>query len=243
VSTRNLSTPRSGELTNEAVLSALAASELFGGLDDGECRSLAKECRLRRYSSGDQIFARGDGGAAMYLVGRGAVTLSVASADGGEVVLAVLRPPQTFGELTLIDERPRIATATAREASLLIVIPRVAVMRLIRTEPGFAVGMLSALARLVRRVDDNLADMSLLDLRGRVVKFLAAAADRPSAPNAAGAAVAVDIKLTQTDLARLLGGSRQQVNRIIVDLEREGAIQRTGARITLIHRERLGIYA
>jgi CRP-like cAMP-binding protein len=226
-------------MTNQAVVAALAASELFGTLTAADQDALASESGVRRYASGQRIFARGDAGATMYLVGHGAVTLSVTSPDGDEAVLAVLRPPQTFGELTLIDDGARIATATARDATVLIAIPRVAVLRLIRSNPGFAIQMLSALARLIRRVDDHLADMTLLDLRGRVVKFLATAADSRDPSNASTSAVDVDIKLTQTDLARIVGGSRQQVNRIIVDLERQGAIQRTGARITAIRLDRL----
>ena len=225
-------------MTNSAVVSALAQSELFGGLAAPDRERLASECRVRRYLSGEQIFARGDTGTTMYLVGQGAVALTITSADGGGVVLAVLRPPQTFGELTLIDNGVRIATATANETSELICIPGKAVMRLIHTGAAFALAMLTALAQLVRRVDDHAADLVLLDLRARIVKYLvAAAAPAQTVVDSPGTypRTSVNLRLTQTELARLVGGSRQQVNRIIIALEREGAIERRGARIVAVH--------
>jgi CRP/FNR family cyclic AMP-dependent transcriptional regulator len=229
-------------MTDTAVVGALARSDLFGGLAAADREQLAGECRVRRYASGEQIFARGDTGTTMYLVGQGAVALTITAADGGSVVLAVLRPPQTFGELTLIDNGVRIATATAREPTTLVCIPGQAVTRLIRTDPAFAVAMLSALARLVRRVDDHAADLVLLDLRSRIVKYLAAAAAHTSADDpGAHPRASVDLRLTQTELARLVGGSRQQVNRVIVALEREGAIERRGFRIVAVRPDLLGV--
>jgi CRP/FNR family transcriptional regulator, cyclic AMP receptor protein len=228
-------------MTNSAVVSALAQSELFGGLGASDRERLADECRIRRYLSGENIFARGDTGTTMYLVGQGAVALTITAADGGTVVLAVLHPPQTFGELTLIDNGARIATATAREPTVLIVIPGTAVTSLIQTDPAFALAMLSALARLVRRVDDHAADLVLLDLRARIVKYLAAEAQAVVAESPADSRATVDLRLTQTELARLVGGSRQQVNRIIVALEREGALERRGARIVAVRPDRLDL--
>jgi CRP-like cAMP-binding protein len=103
--------------------------------------------------------------------------------------------------------------------------------------------MLSALARLVRRVDDHAADLVLVDLRTRIVKYLAAVAapDMLISRRGSDDGVSVNLRLTQTDLARLVGGSRQQVNRIIVALEREGAIERRGSRIVAVRPDRLDL--
>ena len=220
---------------NAAVVSALSHSELFGALGGGDLDAVARRCSTRQFAAGERIFTRGDGGAMMYLVANGAVSLTVATADGGEITLAVLRPPQTFGELTLIDSRGRIASATAREPTQLLCIPAPAVDRLLRTSPAFANAMLTALARIIRNLDDQVADLVLLDLRGRVLKFLARAVDTPAAQQDPRSLIPVDLKINQTELARLVGGSRQKVNGIIVDLERTGAIHRRGSRIAAVN--------
>jgi CRP-like cAMP-binding protein len=231
-------------VAGSAELSAvLATTELFGQLADGDRNELAGACRARHYSSGQRIFSRGDAGSVMYVVARGAVALSDSSPDGDEIVFDVLRPVRTFGELSLIDNRARIATATARQATTLVGVPGVAVRRLLQTNPGFALAMLRTLAELVRGLDDHLADRTLFDLRTRVVKYLLDAA--PTSPRvasdrtAAHGEVRVDLPVTQTDLARLVGGSRQHVNRIIGELERDGAIRRRGTHVVAVRPELL----
>ncbi len=226
-------------MTHEAVVRALARSDVFGRLEPGQLDRLARECRVRRYTKGEQVFARGDVGGGMFLVGEGSVALSVISADGGEVTLAVLKPPQTFGELAVIDDGPRAATATARQPSVVIAIPRPEVLRLLREAPDVGAALLSALAALIRQVDDHATDLVLLDLPGRVAKFLAAAAGAHPGPPRPGAPVPVDLRLNQSELARLVGGSRQQVNRVIVALEAQGAIERVGSRIVAVRPDRL----
>src|SRR5206468_1601512 len=105
-----------------------------------------------------------------------------------------------------------------------LALPRAAVVRLVEQHPGVASAMLSSLARMVRQIDDRAADLVLLDLTGRVAKYLAAAAatspDARERPDSTP--VPVDIRLSQGELARLVGGSRQQVNRIIGELARAG---------------------
>ena len=224
-----------------AVVRELARSPLFAGLGPPGLQRLAGECHVRRFAKQTVIFSRGDPGRSMLLTVAGSVALSVASAEGTEVVLAVLRPPAVFGELAIIDGGPRVATATAREPTVLVTIPRPAVMDLLEREPGFALGLLRIVVRLVRSADDRAADLVLLSLQARVEKFLADAtsARQPDGQRPPGSAVPVDLRMTQTDLARLVGGSRQQVNRIVLMLEERGAIERSGTRIVAVHPERL----
>jgi CRP/FNR family cyclic AMP-dependent transcriptional regulator len=129
-----------------------------------------------------------------------------------------------------------------------VAVPKAEVVRLLHEHTGVAVALLSALTSVVRQVDDHSTDLVFMDLPGRVAKFLAAAA--AAAPRAPGAqpgsrrtddAVAVDLSLSQTELARLVGGSRQHVNRAIMALEASGAIRREGSRIVSIRPDRLGL--
>ena len=161
-------------------------------------------------------------------------------------VTLVLGPAQTFGELAVIDGGPRVATVRARTPTSLVVLPRPAVTSLLDRHPPLARAFLAALAAMVRRVDEQACDASLLDLPRRVQKLLASAAATATAqsnPSESGMPtraarrgdgsgfVPVNLALTQTDLARQVGGSRQQINRILMALEADGSIERLGHRV------------
>jgi CRP/FNR family transcriptional regulator, cyclic AMP receptor protein len=224
-----------------AIVDVLGRSDAFGSLEETERVRLASACHARAYASGQIVFLRGDKGDCMYVVGSGAVSISLAGDAGRDVLLAVLGPDASFGELAVVDSGPRVATVTARSSCVLVVVPRRAVTELIARVPSVATALLLAMAAMVRRLDEQAADATLLDLPRRVQKYLATAANERIASHAArsGDFVAVDVALTQGDLARLVGGSRQQVNRILMGLEAAGSIERLGHRIVGIRPELL----
>jgi CRP-like cAMP-binding protein len=209
-------------MSHEAVAAALRRSDIFASLDATELDRLAGACRVRRLARDETVFSRGDTGGGLYLVAQGSVSLSMTSADGGEVVLAVVVPPQTFGELGVIDGGARVATATTRQPSVLVCVPRAEMRRVISSQPVIAVALLSTLTTLVRRLDEHTSDLVL------------GAAQVTPADVRPGVSVPVDPRLSQTELARLIGGSRQQVNRMIATLEARGAIRRQGRRIVSV---------
>ena len=221
-------------MSRDAVVAALCSSDIFAKLPPQELDRVAEASRVRRLSRDEVVFARGDTGGGMFLLAQGSVRLTVSSADGGEVILAVLTPPKTFGELAVIDGGARVATATAREPTVLLCIPRADMSRIMASHPQVAVSLLSALATLVRQVDEQMNDLVLLDLPGRFAKFLLAAARVDPGQVRAGVSVRVDLPLNQTELARLVGGSRQHVNKLVGSLESQGAITRQGTRIVAV---------
>ena len=221
-------------MTNPDVVNGLSRSALFGGLPHSELEELALACGLRHLAKRQRLFSRGDQGTGMYVLVEGSLMLSVVSADGVEMALAVLRPPSTFGELALIDDGPRVATATAREQTVVVAVPAAPVLRLVATRPAFALALLRSLGVMVRRIDDAVSDLVLLDLPGRVCRFLLSHADATMPETTSDALVPVVVAITQTELAQLVGGSRQQVNRALRDLEDSGAIVRDGSRVTAV---------
>jgi len=216
----------------------LAATEVFAALDTGGRERLASSARVRRFQRGEIIFNRGDRGGGMFVVARGSVALVVIAASGNEIVLDVVRARGSFGEMAVVDGGPRIATAQVREATTVVELARPDVLALVDRNP-VALAMLGALAQTVRRVDDMAADLVLLDLRGRVAKYLLRAAEsaRPVLP--LDAHVPVDLRLSQSELAKLVGGSRQQLNRILGELTEAGAVVRRGSGIVAVRRDLL----
>ena len=108
---------------------ALSQSDLFRSLDETELVRLASSCGQRTYGPGELVFLRGDPGDCMYVVAAGAVEVSLSSVGGRDVLLAVLDPYQSFGELALVDDGPRVATVTARTRTVLVSVPRRAAAR------------------------------------------------------------------------------------------------------------------
>jgi CRP-like cAMP-binding protein len=179
----------------------------------------------------------------MYVILRGAVGISIQSPDGGEALLAVLEPPASFGELAVVDRGPRVAMATARQPTELLRIERSTVLDLVATEPVVGAALISSLVAMVRRVDEQTSDLALLGLPLRVRKHLLGVAlhQHGSRPVLPGGAIHVDLRINQTDLARQVGGSRQQVNRILAALDGAGAIERMGHRIVAVRPDLLAV--
>jgi CRP-like cAMP-binding protein len=219
---------------------ALSQSDVFRSLDEAELVRLASACGQRTYGRGELVFLRGDPGDCMYVVAAGAVAVSLSSLGGRDVLLAVLGPNQSFGELALVDDGPRVATVTARTRSVLVVVPRRAAADVMARQPTVVTALLVSMAALVRRLDEQACDAALLDLPRRVEKHLAGLArSRATAAEGLDGWVPVDVSLTQGDLARQIGGSRQQVNRVLMSLEAAGSITRRGNRIVAIRPQQL----
>ncbi len=220
---------------------ALRACPVFASLDGAALARLADTTGRRSYGPGETVFQRGDPGDCLYVVARGQVDISLQDPDGGVAVLAVVSAPAAFGELGVVDGGPRVAAATARGATELIRVPQATLAQLLATEPAVAMAVLSSLVAMVRQGDQKVADLSLRRLHHRVRRHLmhACAPWLATAEQAPGAVVKVDLPINQTDLARQVGGSRQQVNRILAELDATGTIARKGRRIVSIRPDRL----
>lgn len=218
---------------------ALGQSAVFRSLDESELDRLAGACGTRTFGPGEIVFLRGDAGDCMYVVASGSVAVSLSSGDGRDVLLAVLGPHHHFGELVLVDDGPRVATVTARTRSALVVVPRRAVVDVMARQPSVSRALLVSMAALVRRLDEQACDAALLDLPHRVEKHLATFLPPRLGGVPPDGLVPVQVDLTQGDLARQIGGSRQQVNRVLMNLESDGSIERMGHRIVGIRPDRL----
>jgi CRP/FNR family transcriptional regulator, cyclic AMP receptor protein len=211
----------------------LARTELFKGVDDAARRLVAERVGERVVERGRSVFVQGEPGDRMYVLAEGAVKLYVSSRDGGIVELARHQPPASFGELALLDGGPRSASAEAVERSVLLVVIRAELLRLLRSEEKVAEALLRALGTMVRRTTRQVTDLVFLDLRGRVARQLLLLAEDG---NGAGA---VTRRVTQGELATMVGGARQTVNQVLRSLESNGCIRPVGRTFALVDREQL----
>ena len=212
----------------------LAEVELFGELDEATRLAIAGQARRRVVERGQVLFWQDEPGESMFVLLEGAVKLVVSSRDGGVVELARLVAPASFGELAVLDGGPRSATAEAVERSTLVAITRAEVLRLVHAEEQVAEALLRLLGTMVRRTTRQVTDLALLSLQGRVAaKLLELAAD-PT-----GEGPARTRRLTQVELATMVGAARQSVNQALKTLEARGYIRTAGHAVEILDPESL----
>jgi CRP/FNR family transcriptional regulator, cyclic AMP receptor protein len=227
----------SGELkgrvgvNSERAAALLARTALFENLDDDARNSLASVAITRSYKKGHLICHQGDLGEALFIIVEGHVKVFVTSEEGDEMVLVTLGPSEVFGELSLMDGGPRSASAEALEPTKLLAIGRGPLLEVLRDHPEATDALLRSLGAVVRRLTEQAADLVFLDLHGRVAKLLLGLADHQQPP--AEGEVQLDLHFTQTDLAAMVGGSRQSVNQILRTFERRGYLALQGRKIIL----------
>jgi CRP/FNR family cyclic AMP-dependent transcriptional regulator len=209
----------------------LARTELFQGIDEATRRRIAEHVTERVVERGQCVFSQGEPGDRMYVLAEGAVKLFLSSRDGGIVELVRHRPPAAFGEVALLDEGPRSASAEAVERSTLLVVTRPELLRLLRSDDQVAESLLRILGAMVRRTTRQVSDLAFLDLQGRVAgQLLALTGD---------AGAARTRRVTQVELATMVSGARQTVNQALRSLEAHGYIRADGRSFRILDRERL----
>jgi CRP-like cAMP-binding protein len=202
---------------------ALARCPLFEHGSRNILESLAQRLRRRRFRRSEVIFHQGDPGDSLHIVASGSVKILLPSAEGDEAIIATLRPGDFFGELALLDGAPRSATATALDQSDTLVLPRPVFTELLDTLPGLRDALLAGLTHELRRLTGHVEELHFLDLAGRLAMRLSRLASE-SAPGQTKD-IRLDWPYTQSDLAAMIGGTRQSVNRLLSELVEDDLIR------------------
>jgi CRP-like cAMP-binding protein len=205
---------------------ALAGVEMFAALDSEARQRVIAAAVPRTYRKGQLLFVENDPSDSLIVLKRGAIAVFRTSPTGERAVLAVIRPPHFFGEVSLLDGGTRSTSAEAIEDTRALALSRGAFIELVHSNPAILDAVMQSLGGLIRRLTEQHADHIFLDLPGRVAKVLIRlAGDAPSAM--------VTIDLNQSQLAAMAGGSRQSVNQAIGSFATRGWLRTEGRRIVL----------
>jgi CRP/FNR family cyclic AMP-dependent transcriptional regulator len=218
-------------LNTEEAAVLLSATRLFGELEREALLGLAARAVQRVYKKGQLIVYQGEPGDSVFVVVEGLVKVMVGSEGGEEMVLVTLRPRDTFGELSLVDGGPRSASAEAIETTKVLVITRSVLLEMLGEYPSLTDALLRSLGFLVRRLTEQAADLVFLDIHGRLAKLLLALAEERGEHTGDG--IVLDLQMTQTDLAAMVGGSRQSVNQTLHSFESRGYLEIEGRMVRL----------
>lgn len=210
----------------------LATVPLFSGIDRTELQRFADMTRERFYPRGSVILFENDPGDSLFVVRQGRVKVVLIGEDGREVILGVLGVSDHFGELSLIDDRPRSAHVIAMDDSHLLVLRREDFRKRVEASPAVAWSLLSELSRRLRRADEKIGGLVLLDVPGRIARLLLDLADESGGST-------IEKRLTHQTIAQMIGASRETVSRAMKDFQEANWVTIERRRITLADRPAL----
>ena len=216
-------------MSNTAILRRVP---LLAVLPDHELASLAQHARPRQYRAGTIIFHRDDPGTTLHIITAGLVKLVLTSLEGREVTVGILRPENFFGELALLDGGPRSASAIALDAVETLTLDRSPFVAILERQPQMAGALLGVLGDRLRRTDELVQDILFLDLPGRLAKHLLALAGDHGVPAADG--TRIELRLNQSDLAAIVGATRESVNRCLNAYAERGLLRVERDAITIL---------
>ena len=215
----------------------LKGSLFFANLNDSELEPLAASLQRREFAKNVIIYDRGSPGHTMYIIESGKVRLFLLSEMGQELSVDFLAAGDVFGELSLLDGLPRVRGAMTMEKAVVYTLRREDFLRHLEGNPHLGAGIIGNLSARLRDALDSVESLAFLDVRGRVAKKLLELADKHGVED--DGAVSIDLRLTQQDLASLIGASRESVNKVMGSYRDKGWIRMEGQKVAIVDADAL----
>lgn len=205
---------------------------LLAKLLEEDLRALAAQGHVHSYRAGEVIFRERDPGDSLHIVVQGNIRIVVLSPNGEEATIAMLGPGEFVGDLALLDGQPRSASAIASRTVKTLVVTRSDFSVWLKERPQAVFALLEALSQRVRRTNEALADLAFLDLPQRLAKRLLDLASAHLEVEARGKG-GIRLRITQSELASMLGVSRESVNKQLNLFAKEGWVEIRRGSVTL----------
>lgn len=197
---------------------SLEKISLFAGLSKTDLDAVSNLAVTRNFPKNTLVMCEGDQSDSLYVVLSGKVKVFLSDEEGKEVTLNMQGEGEYFGELALLDEAPRSASVMTAEATKLAVISKKSFDECMKNNPEIAVKIMRGLARRLRELTENVRSLALMDVYGRVARLLLELAKEKEGTKV------IPQRLTQRDIASMVGASREMVSRILRDLSVGGYI-------------------
>jgi CRP/FNR family cyclic AMP-dependent transcriptional regulator len=200
---------------------------LFNGLPEADLNAISSHAVTRTYNKNTVIINEGDESDSLFLILSGRVKIYLSDEDGKEVIINTQGPGDYFGELSLIDEAPRSASVMTIEDSKLSIVSKRDFEACLARYPEIALRVIKGLTKRLRHLTENVKSLALMDVYGRVARTLLSLAEEENGK------LIVHQRLTQRDIAAMIGASREMVSRILKDLTIGGYISVDKKSITI----------
>jgi CRP/FNR family cyclic AMP-dependent transcriptional regulator len=210
---------------NTTVLKTVPFFALFS---DDELRTLIPATQHRYYSRHDFMVRAREQASTLYVILAGKAKVVIDNGEGREVTVTTIGPNEFFGEMSLIDEKPRSASVQALEPCEVLCISKSAFMSCFRNHFDAAALMLRLVVSRLREADHKIASLALLDVHGRVARLLI-----ELAKDVNGVWV---VDTGSEEIARMVGASREMVSRVLKNMIEQGVIKRDKRKIVVLDR-------
>jgi CRP/FNR family transcriptional regulator, cyclic AMP receptor protein len=218
--------------------SFLKSIHIFSGLSDRELSHLGKKFRPKKVKKEEMILMIEDTGNSFYVIKSGKVKISAISKEGREIIFSTLGAGDFFGEMSLLDGKKRSANVAAIENTELYVLRREDFIATMEKNPVIATKIMAELAKRIRRADQQIKSLALLDVYGRVAGTLMRLAEDHGKKLPEG--VLIEDRPSHQEIANMAGTSRETVTRVLGDLKQRGLIDIDDKKIMILHENRLG---
>jgi len=214
----------------------LANCALFHGLSAEQQDAVVGLARICTFNPGETVFAIGSSGDQMMALLSGTIRISVPSSKGRELLLAMIQPGEVFGELAILDGKARSADAIAETACIVAILDRRDILSFFEQNPCAWPNLVRVLCQRLRHTDQVFAEVALLQLPGRLAKAMLRASnwERDCAPGEPS-----KIQLSQRELANMVGGTRESVNKCLRNWQRAGLVRISEGSIIISDRRAL----
>ncbi|MCM2472312.1 Crp/Fnr family transcriptional regulator [Rhizobium sp. CG5] len=190
----------------------LGQSLVFKALDPQARRDLAAFALVKTHAAGEVIFSMGSPGHSMMAIAEGVVRVEMVTPAGRDVILSELRAGDVFGEIALLDGGERSATVRAASNCTLVVLERRSLLDVLQRNPAFSIQLIALLCQRVRRSDARMLEIAFTDLPTRLARLLLRLTVTPPASPETPAR---RLSLSQSELAKMIGITRENLNRCL----------------------------
>ncbi len=208
---------------------------LFSGLKEDELDALVEVTVRKTFQKHSVILLAEEEGNSLFIIQKGRVKVSILSEDGREIVLTILGDREFFGEMSLLDGLPRSATVIALEDTEAVMLRREDLLRLIERIPQIAIKLMAELTTRLRKTDQKIEDLALLDVAGRVASAVLQLAVDDGEKTPEG--LVIYNHPTQQLLANMTGTTRETVSRVLKRFRKEGYLISRGRNWIILREE------
>ncbi len=206
---------------SENELNELGKTTLFRNLTTAQLQELSSQLHRKSFTAGTAMMTAEQAGEVIYIILNGTVKVCAESEDGSEVILTILGPGEIVGEMSALDQPMRSASVVTLEKSEALWMDRATFHRFLLTVPRLAYNLACILSARLRMADEQIRSLARLEVENRVARQLVAFADRYGQLQPNGD-THIPIRLTQGDIAALIGASREHINKVIVAYKERG---------------------
>jgi CRP/FNR family transcriptional regulator, cyclic AMP receptor protein len=204
---------------------------VFADLSDPDIEALSRLCTRRRYPKDTVVFFENEEGDFFFMIVEGRIKVTILGDDGREIILSVLGPGDFFGEMALLDNEPRSATAIAAEETELLCLHRNDLQTVLTDNKAILTSFIKVLTSRLRKANHQISTLALLDVYGRVARVIMEMAKEEGRRLKDGR-IAFR-RATHQEIANRIGTTRETVTRMLKEIERQGLIEIDGKEIVV----------